>query len=89
MPTTTLNHHQHEYGTRHSSDHISGTHHLEQTIIKEEANIRGRELNIIGATNIIKHDNNSGLALGSTKEGAAREREGVLAEAARFRGRER
>ena len=44
------------------------------------------ELNdFIRATNV-EHDNNSGWDLGSTKEGAARERKGILGEDARVRG---
>ena len=96
MATTTLQCHLHVYGTIRGREHISGTHHLEQANIKEEVKIRGREINdIIGATNIIATTNiikqyyNSGWDLGTAKEGADREREGVLAEDARVRGRGR
>ena len=97
MPTPTLHCHLHESGTIRGREHISGTHHLEQTNIKKEANVRGRELNdnigatnIIGSANLYKHYNlyNSGWDLGSTKEGAGGEWEGVLAEDAGVRGRE-
>ena len=94
MPTTTLQCHMHEYGALHGREHISGTHNIEQTNIKKEANVCGRELNddidatnIIGRTNISKlNNNNSGWNLGSTKEGADREREGVSEEDAGVRG---
>ena len=84
MPTTTLHCPLHESGALHGRVHISGTHHLDQTNIKEEANIRGMEhvYNINAATNIHKHDNNR-WDLGSTKQGADREWKGVLAEDAR------
>ena len=96
MSTTTLHCRLHEHGTRHGREHISGTHYLEQTNIKEEANVRGREpndvigeTNIIGSTNLYKHYKlyNSGWNLGTAKEGTDREREGVSEEDARVRGR--
>ena len=88
--TTTLHCRLHEYGTIHGREHISGTHHLEQTNIKEEVKIRAREhdYNIISATNI-KHDNNNRSDLGREVEGADREREGVSEEVAGGRGRRR
>ena len=90
MPTTTLHCHLHEYGAIYGREHISGTHNLEQTNIKKEVNVCGRELNDDnGATNIIKHNFNSGWDLCSTKEGADRERERVSDDDAGVRGRGR